>query len=393
MIFNHMPDWLYSSKELTASAKLLMERIFTLSRDGTQPVFIARSTFAEKLGMSVRTLSNAFKELEDAGLIEDLPNTNRWDRTRNFKVTAKACLDTSEQEKFARSSEQNLQDRSGKNCNIEVEKTATSKLQNLQDREGKNCNVEVAEVASSNLQTLQDLHQIEELENKDRNKKEIRENYIYSAHDKISIATEETSQGVSLKSQEGYSENDNTPIAKIALHHTKVITNSNNQSNDLSNTIYSANTKNDTQKISYPQSAEECITLFSDYVQRYSSDAPALLNMPLRMQAETFFDYWNERGWKSQRGAVKSVKGCVATWINNWLSHNQRFTSAKPRLNTFEDHIAYGQQLAHKLGLDSDTPPKSADEILDRALELECKKIKPITDPLALEILGRKKAP
>lgn len=211
--------------------------------------------------------------------------------------------------------------------------------------------------------------------------------------DKTAIGIAKSTIGVSLKSQEGYSENDNTPIAKIALHHTKVITNSNNQSNDLSNTIYSANTKNDTQKISYPQSAEECITLFSDYVQRYSSDAPALLNMPLRMQAETFFDYWNERGWKSQRGAVKSVKGCVATWINNWLSHNQRFTSAKPRLNTFEDHIAYGQQLAHKLGFDSDTPPKNADEILDRALELECKKIKPITDPLALEILGRKKAP
>lgn len=285
MIFNHMPDWLYSSKKLTASAKLLMERIFTLSCDGTQTVFIARSAFADKLGMSVRTLSNAFKELESAGLIEDLPSTNRWDRTRNFRVTAKACLDTSEPENFARSSAQNLQDREGKNCNIEVEKTATSKLQNLQDREGKNCNVEVAEVASSNLQTLQDLHQIEIRKKLERN--------IYSTNGALTTTT-------------------------------------------------------------YPKSTEECEQYFRDYVNKYISERPILQHLPLKMEAEKFFNYWSvEKKWKRGRTAVKSVSGCVATWIGNWIDRNQRnFASAmKPMRGSTEELMAFAKKCCDDAGV------------------------------------------
>lgn len=113
MLYSHMPDWIYASKDLSASAKLLMQRIFTLSKDGTQHVYINRTVFAESLGMSGRTLTNVFKELEAMNLIQEVQNSNRWDRTRNFKVTDKACKDLEN------------------GTSIDVEKIATSTAQNL----------------------------------------------------------------------------------------------------------------------------------------------------------------------------------------------------------------------------------------------------------------------
>ena len=158
MLYSHMPDWIYASKDLSASAKLLMQRIFTLSKDGTQHVYINRTVFAESLGMSGRTLTNVFKELEAMNLIQEVQNSNRWDRTRNFKVTDKACKDLEN------------------GTSIDVEKIATSTAQNLPHRDGKNCNIEIEKnstpmekIATSTAQNLLSLHQIEIKKDKEGN--------------------------------------------------------------------------------------------------------------------------------------------------------------------------------------------------------------------------------
>ena len=160
MLYNHMPNWIYASKDLSASAKLLMQRIFTLSKDGEQQVYINRTVFAESLGMSGRTLTNVFKELEAMNLIQEVPNSNRWDRTRNFTVTEKACKDESLEnsipidiEKISTSTEQNLPCRDGNNCHIEMEKTSTP----------------IEKISTSTEQNLPSLHQIEIKKDKDRN--------------------------------------------------------------------------------------------------------------------------------------------------------------------------------------------------------------------------------
>ena len=158
MLYSHMPDWIYASKDLSASAKLLMQRIFTLSKDGTQHVYINRTVFAESLGMSGRTLTNVFKELEAMNLIQEVQNSNRWDRTRNFKVTDKSCKDLEngtsiDVEKIATSTEQNLPYRDGKNCHIEIEKNSTP----------------MEKIATSTEQNLLSLHQIEIKKDKEGN--------------------------------------------------------------------------------------------------------------------------------------------------------------------------------------------------------------------------------
>ena len=110
MIFNHMPTEYYADKKISANAKLVLQRLFTLSKDGTQPVYAQRKFLANELGLSVRTISNVFKELETENYIQETENTNSFDRTRNFILTCKSCkIDTKKREKVARGVLQKLQ--------------------------------------------------------------------------------------------------------------------------------------------------------------------------------------------------------------------------------------------------------------------------------------------
>ena len=90
MIYNHMPEWIYSIKDLSSSSKLIMQRIFTLSKDGNQHVFFKREKFSAELGISLRQISRAFQELVSFGLVEVVKNKNHFDRTKVFRVTEKA---------------------------------------------------------------------------------------------------------------------------------------------------------------------------------------------------------------------------------------------------------------------------------------------------------------
>ncbi len=374
MIFNHMPDWIYASKDLSASAKLLMQRIFTLSKDGTQHVFVKREVFAKCFGMSVRTVSSAFKELVANGLLEEVTSINKWDRTKNFMVTVKACKDenledsiSSDKEKIATSTlhglleevtsinkwdrtknfmvtvkackDENLED----SISSDKEKIATSTLQNLQDREGKNCNIDVAKncknkekIATSTLQNLQDLHQID-------NKKEKKELYIYSEPGK----------------------NCNIDVAKNCKNKEKIATSTLQNLQDLHQIdnkkekkelyIYSEPHKQlpvskVIKTIDYPQTAEDCEPLFESYIAKYQKDHPALMNLPVSMEAEKFFLYWSEKDWKRGKTKIKSLAGCVATWVGNWLDRNERRYPKPLTPKTIEQEIAsyqaYGDEFS-----------------------------------------------
>lgn len=94
--FNHMPAWLYASKVLTPTAKLLLQRMIAISEDGSQPVCISRQEFADELGVSPRSISNAFRQLEKEELILPIKNPNPFDQTRNFKISDKALGDENE---------------------------------------------------------------------------------------------------------------------------------------------------------------------------------------------------------------------------------------------------------------------------------------------------------
>ena len=90
---NHMPAWLYASKVLTPTAKLLLQRMIAISKGGAQPVCISRQEFADELGVSPRSISNAFRQLEKEELILPIKNPNPFDQTRNFQITDKTLGD------------------------------------------------------------------------------------------------------------------------------------------------------------------------------------------------------------------------------------------------------------------------------------------------------------
>lgn len=93
VVFNHMQDWIYASKDLNLLSKLLLERMISLSKDGEQQVFINRDEFSKKLGVDPSSITRAFKQLVAFKLIEEVKNTNPFNRIKNFKITAKALSD------------------------------------------------------------------------------------------------------------------------------------------------------------------------------------------------------------------------------------------------------------------------------------------------------------
>ncbi len=83
-----------------------------------------------------------------------------------------------------------------------------------------------------------------------------------------------------------------------------------------------------------PQSIEEVIPYFSDFVERHISDHPNLIHLDVKLESENFFLYYQPNGWKDKNNKpVKSVKGRVASWCSNWLKANSapsvRFSATK----------------------------------------------------------------
>lgn len=70
----------------------------------------------------------------------------------------------------------------------------------------------------------------------------------------------------------------------------------------------------------FPQSIEETIPYFSDFVNRHISDHPNLVHLDVKIESEKFFCYYRANGWKDKNNnPVKSIKGRVASWCSNWL--------------------------------------------------------------------------
>lgn len=285
MIYNHMPDWLYASKDITSTSKLLMERIFSLSKEGTQEVYIKRAFFAGSLGVSERTLSRCFQELIQLGLIEEISNSNSFDKCKIFVVTKKACSDipclTSQNESI---SDDEVSSQTGQNVPIENDKMSTETGQNV---------------------TL----------NRTKCPKK---------QDKMS-----------QKAGQNVSSSLDRSIGRIKGRY-----------------IYSATQKKDTKKtdkVVYPTNAKDCELLFESYIAKHQREQPVLNQLPLKMEAERFFLYWSEKEWMRGKTQIKSLAGCVATWVGNWLDRNERRYPKTMTPRTLEQEItsyrAYGEEV------------------------------------------------
>lgn len=65
--------------------------MYSMSKDCTIEVYVRRQHMADTLGISLPSITKAFKELTDLGVIVEVENDNSWNRTKKFKIT---CSDS-----------------------------------------------------------------------------------------------------------------------------------------------------------------------------------------------------------------------------------------------------------------------------------------------------------
>lgn len=137
IVYNHMQAWIYALPDLSGNAKLLLQRMVSLSKDGEQPVFVKREDFARQLGFAAKTVSRAFIELTAKDFIEEIKNPNKWDRVKHFRITSKTLQDFSENadltdlDKMSTSKETKCPDRYGQNDQIDMDKKSKDSGQNV----------------------------------------------------------------------------------------------------------------------------------------------------------------------------------------------------------------------------------------------------------------------
>ena len=81
MIYNHAPDWVFACKTIGSTSKLVFERMYSMSKDCTIEVYVRRQHMADTLGISLPSITKAFKELTELGVIVEVENDNSWNRT------------------------------------------------------------------------------------------------------------------------------------------------------------------------------------------------------------------------------------------------------------------------------------------------------------------------
>lgn len=97
------------------------------------------------------------------------------------------------------------------------------------------------------------------------------------------------------------------------------------------------------KKITYPQSKEEVLTLFENWRDDHAEIEPRIMGVNLALEAEKYFDYWNERNWcRKGKTKIKSLKASIATWLGlaiEKVPHNFKpvaVTQPKPKYDPNE---------------------------------------------------------
>ena len=91
MIYNHAPNWVFACKTIGSTSKLVFERMYSMSKECTIEVYVRRQMMADALGLSLPSITKAFKELIELGVIVEVENDDFWNRTKKFKIT---CSDS-----------------------------------------------------------------------------------------------------------------------------------------------------------------------------------------------------------------------------------------------------------------------------------------------------------
>ena len=134
--YNHAPSAIYSLK-LSAMAKLIYERMYSLSKDGSQVIFFKQADFATFFGVSRMTIYRAVNELVANELLELTTPAKKvpFDQTKYYKINEPKITPTTEPQNSTQNEQKMAETVDSVQCTTSVQ----SNVQQLDNRMSNNC--------------------------------------------------------------------------------------------------------------------------------------------------------------------------------------------------------------------------------------------------------------
>lgn len=306
MLYCHAPEWIFALTDLSSNAKLILGRVIPLSQDGGQNVYVKREEFAKVFGISERSVSRCFVELEAQGFLEPIPNPNKWSRLRYFKVTAKA-----------------LSNRGGQIGNIEVDNLTLNKRQvgNI-EKENLSTSTEPSwHLSRDNLSRL--TRQVGKI-SLDRSQDRSQDKNIYAKEQsKMSVHTTSNevsneAEGLSVEPRK-LNEAERPDGGEAALDQLRTAQSAVQKERCVPPNIQGASRKS--THIKYPASKEEVQALMQEWAHAHKNVDARFEQINFVLESEAFYEYWAvDNNWKRNGKAVKSISGTIGTWLRNAVS-------------------------------------------------------------------------
>ena len=312
VIYNHMHDWIYASDEISVGAKLILQRLVSLSNDGEHEVFCSRESLHEQLGLSLRTVSRCFKELTDQGFLESKKNPDRFNRTRFFKITDKTLSEDP--------------------CQIDNIDEPKEQHRDCQKRSTTlpNSAICCAKLATSSI---------------DRSKEDIKVD-IYKAK---TVTNEENED---LKN-----EWLSAPLPPEEKPEVILDTASSLETTSKAEPCIKEKSSARKERTSFSiPTMPQVVTLIVSWAESHMAKYPQLKQLDPELEAENFYSYWESRDWKRGSQKIKSLNGTVATWLINALKYGSIAVKRIPVTNDYR-----------RTGLTRQMNQQIANETLDKA--------------------------
>lgn len=339
------------TKEISVSAALMGSLLCVLSKDGTQEVKCSDAFIVDRLGLTGRTVCRVKKALIEKGYIIVSHHADKKAVT-HYRILQKLV------DAFFMP-EMNNKNFSTVPCEEKVSKT-TSKVdcQNgsllcqtgyayshldinfgqivISEQDANASDMIVTDIRQSgNLLQTKTVFSSDLVANKKQYKNNIKT--LGKTHDareeNFAPANENPFADVPLPTDDDYIEletNQPTPLTQSTAPAV--------QGKEKSSA------KRETNKnITYPQSKEEVLTLFENWRDDHAEIEPRIMGVNLALEAEKYFDYWNERNWcRKGKTKIKSLKASIGTWLGlaiEKVPHNFKpvaVTQPKPKYDPNE---------------------------------------------------------
>lgn len=339
------------TKEISVSAALMGSLLCVLSKDGTQEVKCSDAFIVDRLGLTGRTVCRVKKALIEKGYIIVSHHADKKAVT-HYRILQKLV------DAFFMP-EMNNKNFSTVTCEEKTPET-TSKVdcQNgsllcqtgyayshldinfgqivISEQDANASDMIVTDIRQSgNLLQTKTVFSSDLVANKKQYKNNIKT--LGKTHDareeNFAPANENPFADVPLPTDDDYIETENENLTPLTQSTAPAV-----QGKEKSSAKRETN-----KKITYPQSKEEVLTLFENWRDDHAEIEPRIMGVNLALEAEKYFDYWNERNWcRKGKTKIKSLKASIATWLGlaiEKVPHNFKpvaVTQPKPKYDPNE---------------------------------------------------------